>query len=56
LQAITTLMKACFGEDSQVAVRSEECSAAVQRFEWELERIERGSPTVADAGEKSSGK
>jgi hypothetical protein len=56
LQAITTLMKACFGEDSQVAVRAEECSAAVQRFDWELERMARGSPAIPDGRKKSSGK
>src|SRR2546427_12806464 len=38
LQDITILMRVCFGEDSQVAVRADETAAALQRLKWELER------------------
>src|SRR5262249_21131413 len=54
LQEITALMKAGFGESHQVAIRAEECSAAVQRFEWELDRTERGCATMAGAGPTES--
>jgi len=53
LQEIAALMRACFGDTSQLFVRAEECSAAVQRFEWELERIRDDNPTVAHPFEPS---
>ncbi len=38
LAEMATLMRACFGDADQVTVRAEEVCAAVERFEWELER------------------
>ena len=40
LQAIGILMRACHGEDSQVAIRADEMLCALQRFRWELERVQ----------------
>jgi hypothetical protein len=53
LQELATLMKASFGQNSQVAVRAEECYAALQRFEWELERTAPDSPTVVAPNESN---
>ena len=40
LQGIAILMKACHGEESQVAIRADEMLCALQRFNWELERVQ----------------
>jgi hypothetical protein len=40
LQAIVILMRACYGEQSQAAIRAEETSGALQRLKWELERVQ----------------
>ena len=40
LQSITTLVRACYGPDSQPAIRADEVAGAVQRLKWELERRE----------------
>ena len=53
LHEVATLMRACFGDTSQVVIRAEECSAAVQRFEWELERTDHDTPTTARLPEPS---
>jgi hypothetical protein len=39
LQAIDVLMHACYGDDSQAAIRADEVDAALQRLKWELERL-----------------
>jgi hypothetical protein len=41
LHAIASSMRACYGEDSQVAIRADETLCALQRFNWELERVQR---------------
>jgi hypothetical protein len=46
LKEIATLMRACFGETNQVFVRAEECSAAAQRLEWELDRTDDDNPAM----------
>jgi Trm5-related predicted tRNA methylase len=38
LQDIATLMRVCYGEDSQAVIRADETTAALQRLKWELER------------------
>jgi Trm5-related predicted tRNA methylase len=38
LQDIATLMRVCYGEDSQAVIRADETAAALQRLKWELER------------------
>jgi Trm5-related predicted tRNA methylase len=38
LQDIATLMRVCYGEDSQAVIRADETSAALQRLKWEMER------------------
>jgi Trm5-related predicted tRNA methylase len=38
LQDIATLMRVCYGEESQAFARAEETTAALQRLKWELER------------------
>jgi hypothetical protein len=40
LQGIVVLMRACHGEQSQVAIRAEETAGALQRLHWELERLQ----------------
>ena len=40
LQSVTTLVRACYGPDSQPAIRADEVAGAVQRLKWELERRE----------------
>src|SRR5713101_1914286 len=37
LQDIAVLMRVCYGEDSQAAIRADETAAALQRLKWELE-------------------
>jgi hypothetical protein len=39
VQAIDVLMHACYGDESQAAVRADEVDAALQRLKWELERL-----------------
>ena len=39
LHSIANLMRACHGQDSQPAVRADEILCALQRFNWELERV-----------------
>ena len=40
LHGIAILTRACYGEDSQVAIRADETLCALQRFNWELERVQ----------------
>jgi len=40
LRDITILMRVCYGDDSQVAIRAHETSAALQRLKWELKRAQ----------------
>jgi hypothetical protein len=40
LHGIAILMRACYGENSQVAIRADETLCALQRFNWELERVQ----------------
>jgi len=40
LRDITILMRVCYGDDSQVAIRADETSAALQRLKWELKRAQ----------------
>jgi len=46
LQAIVILMRACYGEQSQAAIRAEETSGALQRLKWELERVQQKTQTA----------
>jgi hypothetical protein len=46
LQAVVVLMRACYGEQSQVAIRAEETSGALQRLTWELERVQEKTQTA----------
>jgi hypothetical protein len=39
LQNIAVLMHACYGDESQAAIRADEVDAALQRLKWELERM-----------------
>ena len=38
LKDIASLMRVCYGEESQAVVRADEAAAALQRLKWELER------------------
>lgn len=38
LQQISSTLTACYGEESQTAVRAEETLSAFQRLQWALER------------------
>ena len=38
LQDITILMRVCYGDDSQPAIRADETANALQRLKWELEK------------------
>ena len=38
LQDVCVLMHACYGDESQPAIRADETAAALQRLKWELER------------------
>jgi len=40
LRGVIVWMRAWYGEDSQVAIRAEETSGALQRLKWELERVQ----------------
>ena len=40
LQRIIVLMRACYGKNSQAAIRADEIAGAIQRLEWELERMQ----------------
>jgi len=40
IQSIAVLMKACYGEDSQPAIRADQVAGALQRFKWALERVQ----------------
>ena len=40
LQNISVLMHACYGDESQPAIRADEVAGALQRLKWELERIQ----------------
>ena len=39
LQDIASLMRVCYGEESQAVIRADETAAALQRLKWELERM-----------------
>jgi len=40
LQNISVLMHACYGDESQAAIRADEVNGALQRLKWELGRIQ----------------
>jgi hypothetical protein len=40
LQGIIDLMRACYGKNSQAAIRADEIGGAIQRLKWELERVQ----------------
>ncbi len=46
LGEMAMLMRACFGDAAQVTIRAEEASAAVQRFEWELQRTQQDAESA----------
>ena len=46
LQNITVLMHACYGDESQPAIRADEVDAALQRLKWELERMKAKTQTA----------
>ena len=46
VQGIIVLMRACHGEQSQAAIRAEETAGALQRFKWELERMQEKTQTA----------
>ena len=47
LQNIAVLMHACYGDESQPAIRADEVGGALQRLQWELERIQRKAQAAA---------
>ena len=47
LQNISELMHACYGDESQAAIRADEITGALQRLKWELERIQPKAQTAA---------
>lgn len=40
LDGIVVLMRACYGDQSQAAIRAEETAGALQRLKWQLERVQ----------------
>ena len=40
LQGIIVLMRNCYGKNSNAAIRADEIAGAIQRLEWELERVQ----------------
>ena len=40
LQGIIVLMRACYGKNSNAAIRADEIAGAIQRLKWELERVQ----------------
>jgi hypothetical protein len=40
-------MHACYGDESQAAIRADEITGALQRLKWELERIQPKAQTAA---------
>ena len=38
LQDVVVLMRICYGEESQPAIRADETAGALQRLKWALER------------------
>jgi hypothetical protein len=47
LQDISILMRVCYGDDSQAAIRADETAAALQRLKWELERMQQKQHAAA---------
>ena len=47
LQNIGILMHACYGDESQAAIRADEVDGALQRLKWELGRIQPKTRTAA---------
>ena len=47
LQDISILMRVCYGDDSQAAIRADETAAALQRLKWELKRAEQEKHAAA---------
>ena len=47
LQNIGILMHACYGDESQAAVRADEVDGAFQRLKWELSRMQPKARTAA---------
>jgi hypothetical protein len=48
LQSIAVVMHACYGDESQAAIRADEVDGALQRLKWELCRMQ--PKTQAAAG------
>jgi len=40
VQGIIVLMRDCYGKNSNAAIRADEIAGAIQRLEWELERVQ----------------
>ena len=47
VQNIALLMHACYGDESQSAIRADEVDGALQRLKWELDRIQPKTRTAA---------
>jgi hypothetical protein len=48
MQNIAVLMHACYSDESQEAIRADEVGAALQRLEWELDRMQPKTQTAAN--------
>ena len=46
LQNISVLMHACYGDESQPAIRADEVDGALQRLKWQLERMKAKAQTA----------
>ena len=40
VRGIIVLMRACYGKNSNAAIRADEIAGALQRLKWELERVQ----------------
>ena len=47
LQNIAVVMHACYGDENQAAIRTDEVNGALQRLKWELERMKAKTQTAA---------
>ena len=46
LHGIIVLMRACYGKNSNAAIRADEIAGAIQRLEWELDRVQDKTQTA----------
>jgi hypothetical protein len=48
LQNMAVVMHACYGDESQIAIRADEVDGALQRLRWELDRTQQKTQTATN--------